>query len=268
MEEKKTPVALIIILIIIILALGGYIAVDKFLLQKPEEEVRTVVTIDDTNIDLDALYQIGDSLNKFDKAFNDISSSYFGYLYKINTRLLASKFDNKAALFATMHSEMTGASSPQYLIGGDVKKKFEKIFGKNLAYKPVSVNAGDSYNIVYNEGNGNFTYTAPTMSKVYTNGYVVRNIKTELKDDSVMITRRVFFVDYKNSGGNTDVTKADIYTNHDKTKLIATVNLRNNTLSEEEVFAKYGSRLDKYIFTFKENNSIDDYCFFSIEKVK
>ena len=81
MREKKGPVVLIIILLIIILGLGGYIAVDKLILNKNDEEVRTVVTIDDNNIDLNALYQIGDTLTKFDNAFNDLNSNYFGYLY-------------------------------------------------------------------------------------------------------------------------------------------------------------------------------------------
>ena len=266
MVEKKTPVALIVILVLIILGLGGYIAIDKLILSKRHEEVKTIMVIDDVNIDLDALYQIGNSLTKFDKAFNDYNSSYFGYLYTGENRILASKFDNGAALFAAMYDDMVGASTAQYLIGGNVKKNFERIFGKNLAYKPGAVNAGKSFNIVYNEGNGNFSYIAPTMSDVYTSKYVIRNIKTELKDDMVMITRRIFFVEYKGSG--TDITAADIYTNHKKTKLIGTLNLRNNILSEEEVFAKYGSRLDKYVFTFKQNNTSDDYCFYSIEKVR
>ena len=268
MEEKKTPVVLIVILVLIILGLGGYIALDKLVLNKEKEEVRTVVAIDDVNIDLDSLYQIGDTLTKFDNAYNDINSNYFGYLYKVDTRLLASKFDNGAALFVAMHDDMVGTSSAQYLIGGNVKKNFETIFGSNLAYKPSSVDAGKSFNIKYNEGNGNFTYTAPTMTNVYANKYVVKNIKTELKDDKVMITRRVFYVEYQGNEGSTDITSANIYTTHSNKQLVGTLNLRNNVLSEEEVLAKYGSKLNKYVYTFKQNSNTDDYSFYSIEKVK
>ncbi len=268
MREKKGPVVLIIILLIIILGLGGYIAVDKLILNKNDEEVRTVVTIDDNNIDLNALYQIGDTLTKFDNAFNDLNSNYFGYLYQIDQRLMASKFDNGAALFVAMHDDMVGTSSAQYLIGGNVKKEFEKIFGKNLVYKPANVAAGKSFNIIYNEGNGNFTYTAPTMSNVYASQYIAKNMKTELDDDMVKITRRVFFVEYKSSEGSSDITKVDIYTNHNKNKLVGSLNLRNNVLSEEEVLAKFASKLDKYVFTFKQNDKVDEYCFYSIEKVK
>lgn len=267
MRERKRPVA-IIILLIIILGLAGYIAVDKLFLSKTEEDVRTVVTINDTNIDLDNLYQIGNTLTKLDKAYNDTNSNYFGYLYKVDKKLLASKFDNGAALFAAMYDDMVGTSSSQYLIGGNVKKSFEKIFGENLAYKPSNVNAGKSYNIIYNEGNGNFTYIAPTMTNVYAEGYVVKDLKTELEDDKVMITRRVFYVEYKSGEGTNDITQATIYTNHDKKKLVGTLNLRNNVLSEEEVLGKYGSKLDKYVYTFKQNSKTTDYSFYMIEKVK
>ena len=267
MDEKKKPNILIIILLVIILGLGGYIAVDKLILSKSEDNTTTVVVIDDVQIDLNAMYQIGDTLNKFDSAFNDPDSSYFGYPYKIEKRLAASKFDNGAALFAAMHDDMTGTNTAQYLIGGNVKKNFEKIFGKNLAYKPASINAGKSYNIIYNDTNGNFSYTAPTTTTMYRNEYIAQNIKTKVEEETIMVVRRVFYVEYKNSGG-ADVTQADIYTNDTKSKLIGTISLRNNTISEKEILAKYGSKLGEYVFTFKQNNGMDDYCLYSIEKTK
>ena len=267
MEEKKTPIVLIILLLLIILGLSGYIVVDKMFLTK-KEDTPTIITIDDVNIDLNALYQISDTLDKFDDAYNDPNSNYFGYLYKIDNRLLANKFDNGAALFAAMHDDMIGTSTAQYLIGGKVKENFEKIFGKNLVYKPANVNAGGDYNIVFNSSNGNFTYTAPSQKDVYSEEFVTKNIKTKLEEETVTITRRAFFVEYESEDGSTDITKAKIYTNSDKKKYVGTLNLRNNYLNSDEVLAKYGSRLDKYNFIFKQNNGTDDYCFYAIERVR
>lgn len=264
MESKKTSIVLIIILLLIILGLGGYIAVDKLLLNK-EDEVVSVVNVDDIDFDLNALYQINDTLSKFDAAFNDPNSSYFGYLYNAGNRLMASKFDNGAALFATIYPRLTNSSS-KYVASGIVKKDFEKIFGKNLAYKPTSVNAGDKYNISYNDAMGNFTYTSPASADPYQRGYVVINRGTKLTEDSVIITRRVFYVEYQGSEGA--VTSAQIYTNANKSKLIGTINLRNNVLSEDEILAKYSSKFEEYTYTFKQNNSSADYSFYSIEKTR
>ena len=267
MEEKKTPIILIIVFLVIILGLSGYIVVDKLFLSKTED-APTIVTIDDVNIDLNALYQIGNTLDEFDAAFNDPNSNYFGYLYKIDNRLMASKFDNGAALFAAMYKDMIGTSTAQYLIGGKVKNNFGKIFGKNLAYKPANVNAGKDYNIIYNAANGNFTYTAPAQKNVYGNEFVTTSIKTKLEEEMVTVTRRVFFVEYESSEGSTDITEAKIYTNSDKKHYVGTVNLRNNYLNTDEVLAKYGSRLNKYNYIFKQNNDSADYCFYAIEKVR
>lgn len=265
MEERKTPTVLIIILIVIILLLGGYIALDKVVLSKRVTDNK--VSVEDVSIDLNTLYQVGDTLNKFDTAFNDSNSNYFGYLYK-SDKLQASKFDNGAALFTTIYSDLVGTNTAQYLIGGNVKNNFEKIFGKNLAYKPQSINAGNYYKIVYNESNSTFTYTAPTVTNVYPSEYVVINTKTQVEEDEILVTRRVFFVDYQSNNGGTDITKASIYTNSDKKKLVGEVNLRNNVLNEEEVLGKYGSSLNEYQFTFKQNDNNDNYSFYQVEKVK
>ncbi len=268
MEEKKTPKVLIIFLILIILGLGGYIAVDKLILNKSKNDTTTVVVVDDVKLDLNAMYQISNTLTKFDKAFNDSSSKYFGYIYKIDKSLIASKFNKEAALFVSMYDDMIGTNTAQYLVGENVKKNYEKIFGKNLEYKPSNVNAGNEYNIVYNDTNGNYSYTAPTTSTVYKNGYYSQTIKTNVEEETINVTRRVFYVEYKNPNGSNDVTEAEIYANDSKSKLIGTVSLRNNVLSEKEVLAKYGSKVSEYTYTFKQNSSTDDYCFYSIEKIK
>lgn len=267
MERKKGPIIIIILLIVIILGLVGYIVVDKLFLSKKADEP-SIVAIDDIKIDLNSLYQVGDILGKFDRAFNDPNSDYFGYLHTVDKSLYANKFNNDAALFAAMYDDLVGASTAQYLIGGNVKSNFEKIFGKNLAYKPKGITAGKGFNIQYNDSNGNFTYTAPSLTEAYANEYVVRNIKTDLEENRIKITRRVFFVEYVKGDGGSDITQAKVYTNHNKGKLIGTINLRNNVLSEEEVLGKYGSRFDKYVYTFERNGSTNEYNFYSVEKVR
>ncbi len=266
MLDKKAPLIIVIILLVIILGLGGYIALDKLIFSKQEDSTTSVVSIDDVNIDLNGFYQINDTLSKFDHAFNTNDSDYFGYFSDIDKRLLAKDFNMGAALFVAMHDDLTGTSAGQYVIGGNVKKNFEKIFGKNLAYKPGPVDAGKSYNIQYSASNDNFTYIAPTTKKVYESGYITKSVKTKVEDESVLVTRRSFYVEYQGEAGT--VTQAKIYKNHNKKNLLGTVNLRNNVLSEDEVLAKYGSKVEEYVFTFKQNNSTDDYCFFSIERTK
>ena len=264
MEEKKTPIGLIIFLIAIIVLLGGYIALDKLVLSKRNVSNKTVV--DEISIDLNVLYKIGETLDKFDRAYNDSNSNYFGYLYK-QDKLLAKKFDNGAALFATIHDDLVGTNTAQYLVGAKVKSNFEKIFGKNLVYSPNTIKAGGNYNIIYNSTNSTFTYTAPTVANAYPSGYITVNVNTQIEEDKILVKRRVFFVEYNSTGG-ADVTKANIYTNANKSKLVGEINLRNNVLSEEEVLAKYGSRFNEYLFTFKQNDNNENYSFYSIEKVK
>ena len=80
MEENKKFIITIVILVFIILGLGGFIYYDKF--YKTEKEEKTITTIDNVDIDLNSFYLVGDTLEKFDKAFNDKNSTYFGYIYK------------------------------------------------------------------------------------------------------------------------------------------------------------------------------------------
>ena len=163
MEENKKFIITIVILIFIILGLGGFIYYDKF--YKKQKEEKTITTIDNVDIDLNSFYLVGDTLEKFDKAFNDKNSTYFGYIYK--DRLLASKFDQGAALFAALYDNLLGTNTPQLLVGGDVKNDFETIFGKNLTYKADNLNAGQYYNILYDAVTDKYTYIAQTVREVY-----------------------------------------------------------------------------------------------------
>ena len=60
MENKKT-IILIIILVLLVLGLGGYIAYDKFILNK-EKETEYITVINDVSIDVNKLYKVGEIL--------------------------------------------------------------------------------------------------------------------------------------------------------------------------------------------------------------
>ena len=78
MENKKFVVT-IVILIIIILGLGGFIALDKFVINKKDDD--TITQIGDEEINLNAFTHIYNTISTLNKAYNDPKSIYFGYLY-------------------------------------------------------------------------------------------------------------------------------------------------------------------------------------------
>ena len=254
MENKKSYIITIVILVLLVLGLGGFIVYDKILLAKSVDQTKTM--IDDVNIDLNSLYQVGDTLNKLDLAFNSSDSTYFGYIYNTK-KLKASNFDNGAALYVTIRSDFVESNSIQYLIGGDVKAKFEKIFGKNLKYTASNVSAGGNYKIVYNTDSDTYAYIAPSTHDNYAPGYVSYNTKTKLEEDKIVVSRKVFYVEYSGSSGSSEITKATIFKDSKKQKVLGTVNLRNNILSEEEVISKYASSMNEYDFTFVLNKGND-----------
>ena len=109
MENKKFIVT-IIILIIIIAGLGGFIAVDKLVLNKKEQEEKTT-QVGDVEVNLTVFEHINDTLTLFNKAFNDSNSKFFGYLYtkrEINT----SNFDKSAAIYVSMYNNFITTNTP------------------------------------------------------------------------------------------------------------------------------------------------------------
>ena len=140
---NKPSIIIIIILLLLVIGLGGYIGYEKYTETKDEN---TTTVIDDVSVNLNIFYQIGDTLTKLDNAFNDPNSTFFGYIYN-SDKIEAKKFDGRAALFVSVHDDLVGNNTTQYLLGASVKSKFEKIFGKNLQYAPGNINAGSYYNI-------------------------------------------------------------------------------------------------------------------------
>lgn len=258
-KTKKGSIVVIIILFLIILALGGYIAFDKLVLNKKEEKVTT--TVKDIEIDLNAMYQVSNTLNQLDNTFNDINSKYLGYIY-VKDKLELKKFDSTAALFLALHDNLKATGTQQEVFSQQIKNNYESIFGQSSKYEPTNIDAGDYYKILYDAASNKYLYTLNPIIINQNNGYVACNIKTILESDGIIVTRKVFYKEY-----DATMTSVSIYKDSSKTQLLGTLQLRNGFLNNKEVIAKYGSKIDTYQYTFKQN-TIDNYTFSKIQKIK
>lgn len=261
MKENKKIIIGFGILILIIIVLLIYIIIDKKLSSEKIDQAEKTL-IDDVKIDLNSLYQIGDTLNKFDSAFNDSNSKYFGYLYKSDS-LLVKDFDKNAALYTTLYNDFIGSNIVQ--LGATVKNKFAKIFGKQVSYKASSIDVGEHSKISYDEKLNQYSYSSTAINNVYSPGYIAHNISTSLEGENIFVTRKIFYVEYTNGGAIG--SNAIIYRDSSKNEKIGELKLRNNVLDEEEVIAKYSSKLKTYKYTFKQQK-LDEYNFYSLEKIK
>ncbi len=260
--NKKPYVTTIVILIILILGLGGYIAYDKLLAKK--EEAKVVTIVNDVKINLNAFYQISSTLEKLDTAFNNNSSNYFGYIYK-NKKLSIKNFDPNALLYASVASDLIPSNTNQSIPGNKVKGNYQKMFGTNVKYNPITIIMNDTIKINYDKVNDIYTYNIPVNTSNYKSGYITTNTKTVLEEDQIIITRKVFYVEY-NGNGN-DATKADVYTNSNKDYRLGSVSIKNGQANVYEVISKYGSRLNTFEYTFIKNSD-EDYTLYRIEKIK
>ena len=266
MKEKKGLIVVIVILILIIFSLVFYIIYD--VKKKKEEIEQKEIILQNTSINLNAFYQIADTLDSFDKAFNNPKSNYVGYLYA-SKKMNASNFNLGAAVYASMIQDMDNTSGTiQYVLETRVQSNFKKIFGKNLTYKISEVASGEIYKVAYN-GNVSpvrYDYIAPLESNIYTEKYIAVNQKTSLADDKVIVNRKIFFVEFiLDSSGN--ATQANIYKTHTKENKIGTISLKNGEINNDEVISKYGSKLLEYDYTFIRVKD-DNYSFYSIEPAK
>lgn len=260
MENKKFIIT-IVILILIILGLGSFIYYDKF--YKTEEEKAILTTIDGTNFDLSTLYKIGDILNRFDVAFGDSNSTYLGYIYK--DKLYAKDFDEKAALYGTIYKDLASNNGNKILFGENVKNNFENIFGDNLTYNSSNILDGEYINVKYIAASDRYNYTINGVYNTYSPKYMEKTISTSITKDSIIVKRKVFYVEYNTSG--TETISANIYTDSGKSKNIGTIKLKNGIINLNEIMAKYSSRLNTYKYIFKQSSD-GDYYFYSIEKDK
>ncbi len=258
METKKSPTLLIIILILIVLGLAGYIVYDKFILSMQEEKKYTTV-IDDVSIDVNKLYKVGEMLNTFDKAFKTNDTKYLGYIY--NSKSINVKdFDKTAAIYVSLYDELIRSNTEQNISNERIKNNYENIFGKVLEYKPKDIDLGENIKVIYDAENKIYKYTASITNNDHKSEYLARNMKTTLTADLVIITRKVFFVEYS---GNT----ASIYKDSTKETKLGDIKLNNGEVNLQEVTGKYGSKLNTYDFTFKLGSD-DSYNFYKIERTK
>lgn len=258
-DNKKPYVIAIIVLSIIIVALAGFIALDKLVINKKEET--NLTTIGEVNIDLNAMYKIGDIMNRLDHTFNDMNSNYFGYIYT-DKKIEAKKFDKAAALFLAIYDNLIPSNTQQQLYGSEVKKNFEAIFGKELQYEANNIDAGNTYKIFYDGTSGIYSYTLPLKNSLLNPGYVTETIKTKLESGRVIVTRKVFYVEYEDNN-----SLAKIYSTAGKNKLLGSIRLKNNLLNTKEILAKYSSKMNSYQYIFIENSD-SNYTLSSIEKIK
>ncbi len=99
-----------------------------------------------------------------------------------------------------------------------------------------------------------FAYLAQP-STLYSPRYEAYNVRTFLEDGNVVVTRKVFYVDYISNDGGVTYTKAELYNNQDKQTKIGALLLKDGYLSKKEAIAKYGSRCltFNYYFTQQED---------------
>jgi len=270
MEDKKGFVIAIVILSLISLGLGGFLVYDKIIQKRAEEKKETC--IEDNKIDLNAFFNISKTLDSFDKAFNNPKSLYIGYIY-VDKRLMASKFDMGAAIYASMMQDITVSAPPIpfYVSEEKVKGNFEKIFGKNLEYKATNVQSGEIYKVSYFNFETNppvrYDYYAPSEENPYADRYIAINNETSIEEGKVIVNRKIFFAEFVKGADGVSYTGMKIYKDHSKVGYIGQVPLKNGVYSEKEVIEKNGSKLLTYDYTFVQNKDAD-YSFYSIEAVK
>ena len=252
--DKRPYIAIIVVLALVSLGLGGFLIYDKFI--NLEDDTETI--IDSVSVNLNVLYQVHDTLNKFDEAFNKTDSNYFEYLYKERT-LDAKKMDNKTALFAAIKSDLIKTGVDSTTLAGVAKNNFKKMYGDELKYDPTSIDGGANYKLNYDSTTKKFTYKIPASVNNRANEYIAKETKTKIEEGKIIVTRKIFFVEYSGLGAN-------IYNEKGKRK-VGEVNLDNDEVNPDEVIAKYGSKLNTYEYTFVENKK-DNYTFYRIEKTR
>ena len=259
--NKKPYVFAIVFFILVSLGLGGYIAYNYYF--QKEDKVKVVTMVDDVNIDLNAFYQVSDTLERFDLAFNKHTSDYFGYIYSKKI-IKVKEFDENAALYSAMIKELIPSNINQTIVADKVNGNMEKMYGIYLKYDNKTLDVNDKVKINYDSNTSVYSYTMPTNTANYSEGYVTKNIKTVLKEDAIVVTRKIYYVEYNGIDGN--ASQATIYTDANKGNNLGEVKVKNGEANEKEVLGKYSTRLNTYDITFVKNSD-DDYTFNKIEKV-
>ena len=262
MENKKFIIA-IVVLSILLAASIGFIGYDKFF-KKQDESIKTV--INGMEIDLNVFHKIGDILNNLDTAFNDSTNKYFGFIYG-NRNVMIEKIDPKIAAYASMYKEIRKTGTNQNISSNLVKNNLNNMFGKYVTYKPDSIDWTEGAQILYDKDKEVYSHQLQFVNPIKNPSYFTAEISTAIGHEEVIIKRKSYYVEYELDASGTNRTKASVYTDKDKKTLITTMSLKNGAINEKEIIAKYSSKLNTYVYTFKEYNDID-YVLYSIEKVR
>lgn len=262
MENRKLIITIVILSLLLVAALG-FIGYDKFL-KKDDEAIKTV--INDNEIDLNVFYKISDVLDNLDTAFNDVSNKYFGYIYG-DKNVMIEKLDPKVALYASIYGDIERTNQIQYISGNKVKANMQNMFGKYISYKASDIEWDETSRIPYNKENETYSHQLPVVNELTKPDFFSYEVSTAIAEGEIIVKRKSYYVEYETDDAVTKRIKALIYTNKDKKKLVTTMNLKTGAINQSEVEAKYSSKFNTYVYTFKEYNNTD-YVLYSIEKVR
>ena len=262
MENRKFIIAIVVLSILLVISLG-FIGYDKFL-KKPDESIKTVV--DGMEIDLNIFHKVGDILQDLDNAFSDSTNKYFGYIYG-NNNVMIEKMDPKVAAYASIYKEIRKTGEIQYISSNAVKSNLTNMFGKYVAYKTGAIDWTEESYIPFDKETNLYTQQLPFINPLQEPTYFATEVSTALGESEIIIKRKSYYVEYELDESGINRAKALIYTDKDKKTLITTVNLKNGSINEKEIIAKYSSKLNTYMYTFKEYNNTD-YVLYSIEKLR
>lgn len=257
---NKKGIIAIVVLTLTTALLAAYIIHDKLFLK--EEEKNAAITIDNKEVMINDMFEINEIVNIFDKAFNDPTTNYFGYPYK--TKLYTKNFDKGAALYVSIYDEMEKSDAVQLIRESKIINNLNRIFGDNLEYERVDLNIGEGYKTEFG-ATPYLAYIAPKKKNdLYSPELITITTKTNLEDDKILLTRKVFYIEYEEDENTKEIKTASIYKSPKKEKKFGRVNLKNGEINRNQIIGSYGSKLDTYIYTFLYKKS--KYSLYKIHK--
>lgn len=266
-KSKKPMIISFIVLGVIIIGLVIYVILDLKINHKKEEN--NEIIINDISFDLNNLYKIDEILKKFDIAFNNEDSTFYGYPYK-ERKIAISEFDNSAAKFLILKNNMIptqNKSNAKFISEIKIKSDFENIFGKNLEYKASDIEAGDNFVIKYDSNTLRYAYYFIDNNQSLQSGISTINYKTKIEEGKIIVTRKVFYIEYVVDENGT-ISTANIYNDISKSKKLGTINVTKTPPREKELLAKFSNSLSEYEFIFLENQEGINYNLDKIVKIK
>ena len=258
--ESKKMLVVIIVLSLLVLGLGGFIVYG--ILNKKEEA--TITVVDGVNLDLSSFYDIGGTMEKIDKALNNEKSIYYGQIYK-NKKTKISDIDPKLLIYIGVQSSISEGTSKELLTEKNIKYTLSKMFTSDYKFTPSEFDVGNGIVIKYDANNKMFGYINSNAYVKRTEEYILTNISTELKQEEIKVRRKVYYVVYEENSDGVRIS-ASIYKNADKKTLVGKVGLTNGCINKNELDGKFKSKMDTFIYTFKEEKE-HEYRLSKIEKV-